>query len=420
MFIKRIWLQLSVVAFSCLLPLHAGAQTQDLIGAQIAALIANHPYRFGIFRIQPGLSAGTSYDSNVFSTSEVQISDYFTVISPGGSFALKFGKRAYFILEEDVNIVFYQERDQLNGIFNTTQGTFGIGSRRILLELHGLYLKRKSRVDPEFDQPTQQKYATADLDLSIALRRRTDLHFNMRSNDLKFDFVNNLVTDLPLPPDTRTVEFGAAVDQEVIPEIAVTFEGYRGYTEFTDLADPLITDPRANFWRVLAGFNFRGKRIAGRAKAGFGSRESIRVEQDTFRDFYIDTNIDYALAKRLAIGGFLRRQRQASALLQNDFRLLIEGGVRASVPISRALFMDGTIEAGKNDYGGERTVGDQLITQDDFRRYDAGMNIVLPKNLVVRVGTSYTDRRSNVDFLNKDRFTFNVGIALESRRSGAP
>lgn len=429
MFIKRIWLQLSVVAFFCLLPLHAGAQTEDRtgpetrdkIGSEIAKLIASHPYRVSIFRIQPKLSVGTSYDSNVLSASGVETSDYFTAISPSGSFALKLGRRAYFVLAEDINILFYLNQDQLNDVFNTTRGTFGIGSRRILLELRGTYLKRKSRFDPEFDQPTQQRYATADLNLSIALRRKTDLHFSINSDDVNFDFVNNVVTELPLPPDTRSIEFGAGVYQEVIPEISVTFEGYSGYTEFTDLTvtDPLLTDPRANFWRVLTGFNFRGKRISGRAKVGFESRESTQTDQDKFRDLVIDTSIDYGLAKRLAIGGFVQRRRSASALLQDNFRLSLVGGVRGCVPIARALFIDGAISAGTNNYGNSRIFQDEVVTQDDFRRYDLGTNVPLPKNLIVRLGISYSDRKSNVDVLNKDRFTFNVGVGFEFGRGSS-
>lgn len=427
MFVRRLWVQLSFVALSFVFPILVGAQTErapteteDLIGREITRLVENYPYRAGIFRIRPRLSAGTSYDSNVFSSSEIETSDYFTAISPGGSFALKLGKRAYFILDEDVSILFYKNQNELNDVFNTTQGKFGIGSRRVLVQLNGFYLKKLARVDPEVDQQIQQRYVNANLDLSIALLRGTDLNFHVNNSDANFEpaDVPNAVEELPVPPDTRTVEYGGGVYQDLMADIALIVEGYGGYTDFTDLdpTDPTITSTRSNFYRILTGFDFRGQRFVGKARVGFASRDPIQSDQAEFRDFEIDTSIDYAVARRLAIGAFIQRRRSASALVQDSFRLFFQAGARGCVPISHALFVDGTIAFGRNDYGPGGTFEDQEITQDDFVRFDTGMNIALPKGLIVRVGTTYTNRTSNVDTLNKDRFTLNVGVGFDFGR----
>jgi hypothetical protein len=127
--------------------------------------------------------------------------------------------------------------------------------------------------------------------------------------------------------------------------------------------------------------------------------------------------VDYAVARRLSIGGFARRERRASALDRNDFRLVVEAGGKGCVPITSYWFLDGLFAVGRNDYGPLATFDGQPITKDNYQRYDAGVNVSLPKNLVIRVGTTYTVRDSNVDTLNKNRFTFNVGIGLDVGRN---
>jgi hypothetical protein len=421
MSIHRIAVALLILTLIGLTPAYLRAQTEEQppsggggkIGGEITNVVENYPIRLGIFRVRPRLSAGTSYDSNVFSDPLIEESDYFTAITPGAVLGLKLGRRGYFLLREDINILFYQNRSELNDVFNTTSATLGLGSRRLLVELGGRYYRRKSRVDPEFDQQVQQRFAGANVDVTFALRRRTDLHFNFGSNDANYDNIQDVVTDLPTPPDTRDIFYGVGIERDLTDQISVGFVLSKGYTDFTDLTNPLNTDNRSDFWRVLGGLDFSGRRIVGRSRIGLEEREELRILRENFRSLFVDVSVDYAFARRLSIGGYIIRQTRASALLQNDFRLLVEVGARGCVPIANAFFLDGKIAFGLNDYGNRITVTGDVVTQDDFRRYEAGANFVLPKDFVVRVGTTYTDRISNVDFLNKNRFTFNVGIGFE-------
>jgi len=412
---KTPWVFLVVFAF--LLPNFVDAQ-EDKIGSAIASVVAEHPYRVGIFRVQPRFVLGTSYDSNAFSDPDTQneISDYYTVITPGGSFGLKLGRRAYFVLEEYVNFLFYQNRTELNDIFNATSGRFGIGSRKLLVELNGNYFRRTARVDSEFDQIADQRFASGNLNLYFALRQKTDLTFDIHTDDENFSLVQDVTTDLPIPPDTKTFEYGFGVRQDLSDETSMDVRATKGYTELTDVLDLTFRDNRADYWRIDGGFDFHGKRVVGRAKLGYEDRESIQIGQGNFQDLVIDANVDYAVARRLSVGGFARRQRKASALDRNDFRLVVEAGARGCVPVAPALFLDGLLAVGKNDYGPLATFHDQLITKDNYRRYEAGANFTLPKNLVIRVGTTYTLRDSNVVELNKNRFTVNVGLALDIGR----
>jgi hypothetical protein len=412
---------LIVAVISMLLALSGAALTQgrDLIQGEIDQLIASHPYRLGIIRVQPRFVVATSYDSNVFSNSELVLSDYYTSIAPGGGFGLKLGRRAFFTLDEEINILFYQRQTELNDVFNTTSGRFGIGSRRLLAEVGGSYVRRDARVNNEFDQPAQQRFSSLNGRFSISLREHTLLRLLGSISQSKYRFISDTVTDLPLPPDTRTTEYGASLEQNIGIQTDLALDVTRGKIKFLSFSQDLITDNTANYWRLIGGLSFRGVKVAGRAKVGYGRTESIGINPNTFTDLLIDADVDYRLAPHLAIGTFLQRQRTVSALLQNNFRITTEGGVRGCIPLVKAFFIDGKLAFGKNDYGSNFVFGGQPVTKDNYVRVEAGTNFVLPKNFVLRVGTTYQNRQSNIDILTRDRFTFNIGIALEARKGEA-
>jgi hypothetical protein len=395
------------------------AQPENKIRDAIENLAETHPLRIAIFRVQPRLIVGSAYDSNAFSTELFEVSDYYGSIAPGASVVLKLGYRAYFAFQENVNFVFYREQDQLNDVFNTSSALFGIGSRRLLFNVGGSYYSKKARINEEFDQPADQQLTDVNADVSIALRKRTGLYFSYRYNKSLYELTVDIPTELPIPPDSETSEYGGGFDEEIGRAIRFAAGASTGKIRFLNLRAPTgELNPESNFWRSLAGLEFRGDQLAGRTRFGYGHTESIDITGESFNDFIIDTDVIYELGKRLSIGGLLKRARSISALSQTNFRLTTQGGVKGCAPLNRRreLFVDGMWVIGQNDYDEKIVIEDQPITKDTFQRLESGVNFVLPKNFVFRLGTSYQNRDSNIPTLTKDRFTFNIGIALEARR----
>jgi hypothetical protein len=405
-----------ILLFFCPLLL---AQPENKIRDAIENLTETHPLRIAIFRVQPTLFIGSAYDSNAFSTPDFEEPDYYGSIAPGASVVLKLGYRAYFVLQENVNFVFYREQDQLNDIFDTTSVMFGIGSRRLLFNVGGSYYNKKARINEEFDQPADQQLTDVNADLSIALRKRTGVYFLFRHNKALYELDEEIPTDLPIIPDSETFEYGAGFDEEVGKMIHFAAAASTGKIRFLNFTSPAgVVNPEGDFWRSLAGLEFRGNQLAGRARMGFGHTEAIGFPGESFDDFIVDTDVIYEVGKRLSIGGLLKRARSISALSQTNFRLTTQGGVKGCAPLNkrRELFVDAMWVIGENDYDEKMIIEDQPITKDTFQRLESGVNFVLPKNFVFRLGTSYQNRDSNIPTLTKDRFTFNVGIALEARR----
>jgi hypothetical protein len=179
---KRIRVLLFLAFFSVFFSYSLTAQPEHKIRDAIQNLTETHVFRIGIFRIQPLFTIGSAYDSNAFSTQEFEVSDYYGSIAPGASVLLKLGHRAYFVVQEDLNFVVYRDQDELNDVFNETSGMFGIGSRRLLLNIGGSYSNKKARIDEEFDQLSQQKLTEINAEFSYALRKQTDILFSYRQN----------------------------------------------------------------------------------------------------------------------------------------------------------------------------------------------------------------------------------------------
>ncbi len=395
------------------------AQPENKIHDALENLTETHPLRIAIFRVQPRLIIGSAYDSNAFSTTDFEESDYYGSIAPGASVVLKLGYRAYFVFQENVNFLFYKEQDQLNDTFDTTSGMFGIGSRRLLFNVGGSYYNKKARINEEFDQPAKQQLTDVNAELAFALRKRTGIYFLFKRNKSLYQLDEQIPTDLPIIPDSETTEYGAGFDEEIGNMIRFAAGASTGKIRFLNLISPnAVANPESDFWKSLAGLEFRGSQLAGRARLGFGQTESIDINGESFNDFIIDTDVIYELGKRLSIGGLLKRARNISGLSQTNFRLTTQGGVKGCAPLNRRreLFVDGMWIIGQNDYDEKIVIEDQPIIKDTFQRLESGLNFVLPKNFVFRFGTSYQNRDSNIPSLTKDRFIFNIGIALEARR----
>ena len=221
-------------------------------------------------------------------------------------------------------------------------------------------------------------------------------------------------------PDKTILERHKSIWHEEIGDVIRFAAGPSfGKIRFLNLISPTgVVNPESNFWKSLTGLEFRGTQLAGRSRLGYRHTDSIDVSGESFNDFIIDTDVIYELGKRLSIGGLLKRERSISGISQSNFRLTTQGGVKGCAPLNRRreLFVDGMWIIGKNDYDEKIVIEDQPITKDTFQRLESGVNFVLPKNFVFRFGTSYQNRDSNIQTLTKDRFTFNIGIALETRR----
>jgi hypothetical protein len=361
------------------------------------------------------MAIAAGYNSNAFYVSEDATSDYDALIAPGGSFSVLFGHSAFLEVDEDVAFVGYKSQSELNDVFTNTNGRFGFGSRRFLATVGGRYVNRRTRFNQEFDEPLQEKVSEWNASLDYILRPTTEIISSFRNTLATYGREEFVPTLQPPPPDTRTLEFQTQVQQRIRTNTLVAMELSLGKIDFLDLALDPTMDHESNFWNLMGGFEFTGYRLAGKALVGYGQTDALNLLQEPFNDLLIHTDVEYRIKNRMAIGAILFRQRYVSSLSESNFRLTTEGGIKGCFPISskQGIFIDGRWIAGESNYESPN-VPSAIVTKDTYQLYNAGINITLPRNLIIRLGTIYQRRSSNIDQLNKNRFAINFGLIFEA------
>lgn len=397
------------------MPVLAFAQeSPDLLNDSIQGMLDSHPYRFLIFRVEPELDIESGYDSNALSVSNsglgAIVGDYYTSIAPGGDFALKLGHRGYFTIDESVDFLYYKDLDQLRDIYNTTDGKFITGSRRLLLTLEGSYIKKKSRINSETDIPSKIRTISGDAALDFALRARTTLNFKIANADNQYSRIKGTPLTQPLPPDFRNTAFTAGVSELFGQTTTVTVNGTKGYDNFKDTGFNHNLKDKTDYWGTQGGFNFKGQKLTGVFLVGYEVRQSRSPDHPNLRNSTFNIDLTWLLKKKYHAGVFANRDREPSTFTPEGYRLTTEGGFKGTLPLKSRFFFDGTALVGKNQYS---EIEPARITKDNYREVDIGFNTIIiqgVKDLVFRTGVIFYKRESDYAPFNKDRTTFEVGI----------
>jgi hypothetical protein len=391
-------------------PLWARAQDDDepdmKIDQAMQTMLNNHPYRVSIFWVLPEINIHSGYDSNgLYAPSGEVTGDYFFSVAPGGSFGLRFGKRAFLVIDEHINFVYYKELDQLRDIFNSTAVRFTTGSRRTLFTLRGGYVSRKRGVDSEFDVPVQQKAATGGSDFELGLGEKTNLGFHFDTGQFLYDEAADHSGLISLPPDHRYYRYTNSFEFIIHPVMAITASAGYGRTEFLD------RDQERNTYRFLSGIRIFGPTIKGQLKAGYGETEGSRdTSEENLKSFIGSGDLDFLIREKSTVGVFFRRDHDVSRLAAGNFRITTEGGVRLAFPVAYKMFADASYRVSKNDYGEAPIAEDIVNLQDTVHSLRAGLNYYLMRNLILRGGGIYYNRESNFRAVEKNRFAYDLGI----------
>jgi hypothetical protein len=370
--------------------------------AAIDSFLQSHKYKLGIFRIQPHLSIGGGYDSNALYTDEQEpVGDVFVSVIPGASVGLKFGHQAIFRVIEDVDLLWYKELDQRRDIFNTTRAEFITGTDRMLANFSGGYRKRKRPIDEELDVPVENTTIDGGVDVDYTLTQRINLVSNFRINNSETNPIEEVNLDLPEISSHRSTLAGGGLAYAIRRSINVTANLH--YVHSLSLE----TDATSNSWGTIFGVSFARTNVVGHIGAGYGQADSGQDQKQT--TYLIDGNIDFRLTAKLSAGAFATRNYQVSSLLDNAFRLTTVGGVRISFPVTRRISAHANYSVGKNDYG-NNTVDGQIVNTDNFQNASAGISTRIYKSLSLALGVSYLKRDTDITSLQKDRFTYDVGI----------
>lgn len=387
----------------------AGSGT-NRIGSSLEAMLQRHKYKVGIFRFLPALSVNTGYDSNALYLREGAVGDYYISVQPQLSVGLKLGSKAFFELDEHLNLLWYKELDQRRDIYNDTHARFVTGSQRMLVTLDGGYIDRKDTYNFELDVPLDQRRIDGGITVNYTLTDRINLSNVFRVNQTEVD-ADEEITQLPFDPvDRRTYLNTTQADYYLKEGLAITTSVGFGRSE------SLETELTTRYWSLLGGLSFHYRRLRAHGQVGYG--ESGRVDEPDIEDrkhLLISSNLDMQVHKRVVVGAFLNRQFEFT-VLSDDVTVVTNVGGRAGVgiPITTRLSANASYSAGYRLRNDDLIIDGEPVDHEFFQRANAGLGFQIYNNLSLVGAISYYYRDSDVLEFNNERLVYSFGVGYST------
>jgi hypothetical protein len=373
-----------------------------------------HRHLVGIFRLQPRIAFHAGLDANSgFGDEDADVDprlrqeDFFFSVVPGISAGVKFGSRAFLQVLENLNFVYYLNREERRDIFNSTAARFVTGTSNFLLTVDGRYERRNAPLDEELDEPVEHVISTTGITGEYSLTSRIEMRHNVRFRRRTFEKTEEILNSSLTLTDRNDWSFGTGVTYKLKETLGLTLDGTIRHSKALD------TDLHSDTWEVLTGVAIEQTRMRGHFAVGFGQTDNDNNQRRN--NLLLNGDFNFLLRK-VTIGLFISRRYAFSVLADDVTRLTTQGGIRFSSPIAGRFGLTGSYILGQNDYDDSLIAG-TVINSDTFHRADLGLDIRLVEHLSVRPGVFYFKRDSGIPELDKEAFgyfiTLGVGYVLE-------
>jgi hypothetical protein len=176
----------------------------------------------------------------------------------------------------------------------------------------------------------------------------------------------------------------------------------------------------ANVYGARAGFAFTPKgNLDGLARLGYKRIIPKVEEQADYSGPIGSVDVRAGLGRRIRVRGLYARDAQPSVQNNNWFFIENRYGGFFDVFLISKLFIRPGLVYGTNDYPRPASFTNsegQVVVEpirDRFQTYSLSINYHLTDRIILRLGTNYMIRESNVPVFDKDRMLFNFGITTE-------
>ncbi|MCI0617461.1 outer membrane beta-barrel protein [bacterium] len=405
----------SVVAFAQVVP-NEEKKPEGLMEVLIDQALQNTLFRAGIFYVQPGLNIFGQYDSNALSLENNPQADYNFQAVPSALIFLPFKSRALLEVDEAVQFIYYNELEDLRGVFNSTRAKFTIGGPRVLFTISDDFHIERIRLTQEFDFPVNQRRNNFYSSFTLGLGERSALEAGFQSSTDRVieDFVNP--TGIPLSDFFDRTENRAFVELRRNVSERTAFVG-NVYYENINFAEESV-QPDATTWALQGGFSFQARgNITGQALLGYKHLEPDIEGLPDYNGIVGSGSVRVRVGERTTMGIDYIRDAAPSVTAQNWF--FIESRIIPSIEyyITRSLSVYGDVGYGKNSYelpgqivgdNGEPTIGEIM---DDSTYADLGFRYKIKNYWNVFVNGNWFSRNSNLTQSEKDRYLISTGIS---------
>lgn len=399
--------------FFVLLAGPAAPQSRSLIHDE-ADRVREGCHRLGPFWVTPLLQMSGGYDTNANFASLGPVRDLVWTGTAAASVALIFQRRSVLRFNQRFDARYYRELVDLRDVFGATQAEMALGGKDVLArvgaELRSERVNPPNELDLLFDQRVRQ--IAGGLDLRLGRRHKLSLELGSRQIDVQDVGARVEVGEL-LDRSERTAELQLLSDLTARTEtvlrldrrlIDYTGELQRGDAVSTEGVVGLVVSPVPTL----------------RMQAQLGYKE-IQPGQGTgagFRGWVGSATLDTRASRRIRIGGEFSRTALPSVLGPNRFFVAWLAGGFAEYQPGRRFSIRPAVRFRRIDFPepldlpGRERPGPEAVRQD-IREYslDCWYRPTAPWSM--GVAFSYADHRSNVFYLERDRFLVRIILASE-------
>jgi hypothetical protein len=394
-----------------------GTQSKNLIRQEIDGALGQARWRLGPFRLTPQVRIGAGYDSNSYSSATEPIGDLVFRAAPGLRAAVPIGNRALIEVFEELNFVYYKDVEDLRDVFNVTHIGGAVGGKNAVLRLDTEFRREKARHTSEFDYPMDQRSDRFGAGVDFALGWRHILTLNYQKTRYRIED-NILVDGTPVRNllDRDENNYALQLTRHLTAKTDLVFEGLYQILDYSDDA----AERDADVYGARMGFAFspRGN-LDGLALLGYKRIIPKVEEQADYSGPIGSVDIRAELGRRMRVRGLYARDAQPSVQNNNWFFIENRYGGFFDVFVAAKLFIRPGLVYGTNDYPRPASFTNsegQIVVEsvrDRFQNYSLSINYHLTERLILRLGTNYMIRESNVPVFDKDRLLFNFGITTE-------
>ena len=391
------------------------ARAETWKGLELQRKMAEAPWKFGPFRIQPQLViSNAGVDSNIYYSPDAPVKDYTVTAGPAATIYLPIHRKFVLSAFGSPQYVWYSKTQQERAWNFYLKGAAQLSLKNVFFNLEAVYSDARERWNTEIDIRPRREEEGLGGSMLVNLAHKTS--FSLAYRTVKYDYESVVYGDsfdvrerLNRRESYGNVSFYYQATKQ--RRFFLDFEYGQYVFEYSSQAS--IGDARSG--AAFAGIELSrlDRRVRGRIRMGFKKFDLRSADGPDYQGIVGDTQLSIRLARPFVIRGSYVRDVRFSLWYNNPYFIESRPGVGASVYPFRFLRLDYDYSLGRNGYPLLGEGGLDEKRRDDFTIHSVGVYFRIWKTAAFGFVANWWERDSNLDAEDDKRTFFGVNLTYD-------
>ena len=384
-------------------------------GLDLQRRIAETPWHFGPFRIQPSLViSNAGVDSNVFYSPTEPVKDFTVTAGPAATVYVPIHRKFVLSASGSPQYVWYSKTERERTWNYYLSGAAQLSLKNVFLSAEGAYSDARERWNTEIDIRPRRKEAAYGGSVLVNLAHRTSVALGGRTVEYDYEsVVYGDAFDVRERLNRRETYGNLSFYYQSSSQRRVFLDFEYGRYDFEFASQSAVGDARSG--AAYAGIEFArlGRRVRGRVRLGYKIYDVRAEGGPDYRGLVGDTQLSVRLARPFVLRGSYVRDVRFSLWYANPYFLESRPGAGASLYVFRFLRFDYDFSKGRNRYPVAGGGGADVKRLDDFIVHSGGVYFRIRKSVAIGFIASRWTRDSNLAAEDDKRTFFGVNLTYE-------